>query len=241
MCEVKRLCLCLSALLLASSMASAAVEMVITRVEERGRLLVPVRGIFEATGALVEWNPYDQSVDISHGNTFITMWVNNRSASVNGYSVALDVPPRNVGGRVHIPLRFVGEALGREVQYSGGVVWLTAPGAQDIILYVESRAQRPPPPRSSGEILPQSNARQLTRGDLAGMTNWQLTLARNEIYARHGRPFDNATIRAYFSNTGWYRANSAYRDSWLSQTETRNAAFIRDYQTAVFGSPATRP
>lgn len=238
---MKRLCICAMALLMAGSISLADIEMVITRVEERGRLLVPVRGIFEATGALVTWNSYDQSVDISHGSTYISMWVNDRNAAVDGYQVYLDVPPRNVGGRVHIPLRFVGEALGREVRYTGGAVYLTAPGAQTIILYIEERAQRRPPPRATGEILPQSNARQLTRGDLAGLTNWQLTLARNEIYARHGRPFDNAHIRSYFNSTGWYRANSAYRDSWLSQTETRNAAFIRDYQIGVFGTAATRP
>ncbi|MFO8080354.1 MAG: stalk domain-containing protein [Armatimonadota bacterium] len=238
--EMKKLSLCVTLLLLTAGVSSAALEAIITRVEENGRLLVPVRGVFELTGATVDWNAYDQSVDISSGGTFISMWVNNRMASVNGSQVYLDVPPRNVRGRVHIPLRFVGETLGRAVDYTGGAVYLTAPGAQDIILYVEDAVQ----PRSrpaSGELLPQSNDRRLSTGDLAGLSNWQLTLARNEIYARHGRSFNNAHIRAYFQSTGWYSPRSNFRESWLSQTEQSNAAFIRDYQARVFGSAATRP
>jgi len=230
--------MCLLVLLLAATASSAALEAIISRVEENGRLLVPVRGVFELTGATVEWNAYDQSVDIAYGGSFITMWVNNRTAAVNGSQVYLDVPPRNVRGRVHIPLRFVGEALGRGVNYTGSAVYLTAPGVQDIILYIEDIVQPPPGRR---EILPQSNDRSLSTGDLAGLSNWQLTLARNEIYARHGRPFDNANIRAYFQSTGWYSPNAAFRESWLSRVEQQNAAFIRDYQIRVFGSAATRP
>jgi hypothetical protein len=240
---VKRLCASLLCLLLSAVAGLAVVEMTIARVEEEGRLLVPVRGIFESTGARVEWNPYDRSVDITLGNTFITMWVNSQTAAINGNQVWLDVPPRNVGGRVHIPLRFVGESLGRTVQYQGNVVTLSAPNAEDIILYVQStRPPRPPlPPQTTGELMPQSNDRNLTAGDLTGWSNWNLTLARNEIYARHGRPFNNDHIRRHFVNTGWYSPNPNFRESWLSPLESRNAAFIADYQKRVFGAPATRP
>ncbi len=89
--------------------------------------------------------------------------------------------------------------------------------------------------------MPQSNDRYLTNGDLQGYSNWQLTLARNEIYARRGRPFNNANIRSYFQSTGWYSANSAFRESWMTPTESRNAKFIADYQKAVFGTAATQP
>lgn len=102
-------------------------------------------------------------------------------------------------------------------------------------------AARPPSRPTGAELLPQSDDRRLSNGDLTGMSNWQLTLARNEIYARHGRPFSNANIRAHFNNTGWYSRNSGFGESWLSQTEKQNAEFIRSYQVRAFGSPATRP
>lgn len=101
----------------------------------------------------------------------------------------------------------------------------------------------PPPPAEPvrNELLPQSDDRPLTGSDVTGLGNWDLTLARNEIYARHGRPFSNAQIRAYFQGTGWYTADSGYSDTRLSQIEVRNAVFIREYQEAVFGRAATAP
>ncbi|GEM_PF-4610858 len=238
---MKRFWICTLMLLAAAAVCSAALEATITRVEENGRLLVPVRGVFELTGATVDWNGYDRSVEVAHGSDFITMWVNNHTAMVNGYEAYLDVPPRNISGRVHIPLRFVGEALGRTVNYTGNTVYIAAPGAEDIILHIVGGRNLPPPPSVSGELLPQSDDRLLNNSDLAGFNNWQLTLARNEIYARYGRPFDNVNIRAYFQRTGWYTPNSSFRESWLTSTEAKNAEFIRTYQVRVFGTPASRP
>lgn len=53
-------------------------------------------------------------------------------------------------------------------------------------------------------ILPQSDCTLLTEGELRQLTQRQLRLARNEIYARHGRSFSTADLRAYFSAQGWY-------------------------------------
>jgi len=238
---VKRVTLFVVCLLVAATVSHAAVEMIISRVEEGGRLLVPVRGVFELTGASVEWDAASSGVHIVGGGNDIWMWVNNQGAVVNGADAWLDVPPRNISGRVHIPLRFVGESLGRSVNYADAVVTLSAPYEEDIVLYVDSMQYGGGGGGNRGEILPQSDDRALTNGDLAGMSNWRLTLARNEIYARHGRPFSNDHIRAYFQSTGWYRVRSGFAESWLSQTESRNAAFIADYQRRVFGTPATRP
>ena len=89
-------------------------------------------------------------------------------------------------------------------------------------------------------ILSASSSRRLTADDLAGLSNWQLTLARNEIYARHGRPFDKPAIRRYFEGQGWYSAGS-FSESELSSTEKKNAVFIREYQERQFGTPASGP
>ena len=37
-----------------------------------------------------------------------------------------------------------------------------------------------------------------------GLTKEQLGLARNEIFARHGRMFDTAEIQQYFDSRSWY-------------------------------------
>ncbi len=106
-----------------------------------------------------------------------------------------------------------------------------------------SAAQRPrsstSPPASSASsgrpvaavgLLPVSAFRLLTEADLRYFSPRELTLIRNEIYARHGRTFQTAWIQAYFDSQSWYQRDPTYRDSWLSRTEARNAAFVADYQ-----------
>ncbi len=111
----------------------------INRVEEGGRMLVPLRGVFEAVGATVDWKGATQEIDIAMGATAISMQVNNAIATLNGAQVTLDVPPRNVAGRVHIPLRFAGEALGRTVDYKGDHIALTG-GVPIVMLLISGEA-----------------------------------------------------------------------------------------------------
>ena len=58
----------------------------------------------------------------------------------------------------------------------------------------------------------------------------QLALARNEIYARHGRKFKTAVYNNYFSGCGWYSVNPNYNysddNSNLNDIEVKNVNFI---------------
>ena len=54
-------------------------------------------------------------------------------------------------------------------------------------------------------ILPESNSRYLTVEDLKGLTAKELSYARNEIFARHGRKFNNAGLQEYFNSKSWYK------------------------------------
>lgn len=116
----------------------------INRVEEGGRMLVPLRGVFEAVGAAVEWTASTQSIEIELAGTSISMRVNYPTATVNGVPVALDVPPRNVAGRVHIPLRFAGEALGKTVDYQGSHVVLSGGTSPTVVLLIVGEATSVP-------------------------------------------------------------------------------------------------
>lgn len=86
-------------------------------------------------------------------------------------------------------------------------------------------------------ILPDSSTVYLTEADLAGFTAEELRLARNEIYARHGRAFKTDWIRDYFEGKDWYEPlyDADYFDSNLAETalneyEKANAAFILAYE-----------
>ena len=92
---------------------------------ENGRVLVPLRGIFEKLGAVVEWLEEEQAVVVSGDGLTVRFIIGRDSAElvkVDGAepvteTVQLDVPARIVEDRTFIPVRFVAEALGAEVTW----------------------------------------------------------------------------------------------------------------------------
>ncbi len=83
-----------------------------------GRVLIPMRGVFQRLGARVEWVDSAQQVIARRGSTVVVLQPGVRSARVNGQIIALDVPALIVGGRTLVPLRFVGQALGVRVDWN---------------------------------------------------------------------------------------------------------------------------
>lgn len=83
-------------------------------------------------------------------------------------------------------------------------------------------------------IIPKSASVLLTEDDLKGLTKSQLTLARNEIFARHGRTFKKQELQKFFESKSWYKVNPSYNYSNdylnLSSIEKANAKFILAYE-----------
>ncbi|GBF33522.1 hypothetical protein DCCM_2624 [Desulfocucumis palustris] len=82
---------------------------------ENGRTLVPLRAIFEALNQTVNWDAQSQTV--TSGN--ISLQINNPVATVNGQEISLDVPAKLIDDRTYVPLRFVAESLGKDVNWDG--------------------------------------------------------------------------------------------------------------------------
>lgn len=88
---------------------------------ESDRTLVPMRAIFEALGAHVNWDgetktivSYDPISDVS-----ITMQIDSATMFVGETPVTLDVPAKIVGDRTVVPLRAVAEGMNSDVQWQG--------------------------------------------------------------------------------------------------------------------------
>ena len=99
----------------------------------------------------------------------------------------------------------------------------------------ESRAEESEKEEAlSGDyILPQSSTQLLTESDLSGLSANDLMLARNEIYARHGRKFIDTQIQAYFNSKSWYHGTVEAADfdaSVLSSIERTNISFISAHE-----------
>lgn len=82
-----------------------------------GRTLVPVRAIFEALGASVEWDAAARTATGTCAGTTVVMQIDNQTAYVNGEAKTLDVPAQLVNGRTMVPARFISEALGYDVTW----------------------------------------------------------------------------------------------------------------------------
>jgi len=89
---------------------------------------------------------------------------------------------------------------------------------------------------SSDYIISDSNTRVISKSELTSLTPWQLKVARNEIYARHGREFVHKDLQCYFATKSWYKINSSFSESDLSTTENKNVATIQAYEQEI-GSP----
>lgn len=82
-------------------------------------------------------------------------------------------------------------------------------------------------------IIDGSDSRYVTVSDLEGMSTWELKCARNEIYARHGRKFDNSGLQNYFNSQAWYSGTvsaSSFKEDTLNKYEKSNIEFIKKYE-----------
>lgn len=82
-----------------------------------GRTLVPVRAIFEAIGATVEWNNDTRTATGIRDDVTVVIQIDNAIAYVNGEARTLDVPAQIINGRTMVPARFISEAMGCDVTW----------------------------------------------------------------------------------------------------------------------------
>lgn len=81
------------------------------------RTMVPLRKIFEAMGAVVDWDNDTQTVTATKDDKVVTAKINDRNLYINGVAKTLDVPPMIIDGRTLVPARFVAESFGANVDW----------------------------------------------------------------------------------------------------------------------------
>jgi len=87
--------------------------------ELRGSLLLPMRAVFEALQADVQWFPDARQIIATRGDVTVQLWINQGTAIVNGKELPLTVPPTLIDGSTYVPLRFPAEAFGGDVAWQG--------------------------------------------------------------------------------------------------------------------------
>ena len=72
--------------------------------------------------------------------------------------------------------------------------------------------------------------------ELDALENWQIRVARNEIFARVGRIFESQDMKEYFDNQEWYEGIipaatfDAKRDEYMNAIELENMNIITKYE-----------
>jgi hypothetical protein len=142
------------AFILASSMGFAAGAQVVVRetititvdrglvrtdvppISVNNQTLVPIRGVFTAFGAMIDWFSSEKRVHIQDPNTDMSLSIGATNATVNGNTVPLTVAARIYRGRTMVPLRFIAETLGATVNWN--------PDTQTITILTRAHAKLVP-------------------------------------------------------------------------------------------------
>lgn len=96
------------------------------------RTMVPLRAIFEALGASVEWDGETQTVTSKKDETTISLTIGNNLMYVNDKSLTLDSPACIVEGRTLVPVRAIAEALNTDVQWNDDTKTVIITSLDDI-------------------------------------------------------------------------------------------------------------
>lgn len=77
-----------------------------------GRTMLPIRAVIETMGGSIEWVSSEKKVVINYKDTKIELWLDNKTAKVNGVVKETDTAPVSINGRTMVPFRFIIENLG---------------------------------------------------------------------------------------------------------------------------------
>jgi len=89
----------------------------VTPFEYDNRVLVPIRAVSEVTGAVVNWDGTQATV--LRGTDQLVLLPEVNTALFNNFPISIDVAPMMRNSRLFLPLRFVSEWLGLEVNQVG--------------------------------------------------------------------------------------------------------------------------
>lgn len=79
--------------------------------------VVPARDVFEHLGADVVWYGPDERVTVNLGSTAVVLYINSITAYKNGKAETMPIAPKIINGKTMIPVRYVAESLGFDVQF----------------------------------------------------------------------------------------------------------------------------
>ncbi|AKG35358.1 N-acetylmuramoyl-L-alanine amidase [Paenibacillus durus] len=111
-----------------------------------GSVMIPIRVVTENLGYEVLWDQKIRKVTIRQDFKEIKLFVGSKNADADGVPLSLNAAPKQTGGTVLVPIRFVGE------QFGLGVGW----DNKEKIVYLSGNSSDPSPagPETSPAAVP---------------------------------------------------------------------------------------
>lgn len=81
------------------------------------RTLLPVRAVVEAMGGSVEWDEYSRTVTLIKDENTIKLTIDSETALLNNEEINLDTAPTIINDRTMLPIRFIAESFGFNVEW----------------------------------------------------------------------------------------------------------------------------
>lgn len=102
-----------------------------------GNTMIPIRALIEGLGGTVDWDKELNGARATMRDISITMPIGSEYATVNGKSVKMTTPAVITNGKTMIPVRFVAENLGYDVEWipEGQYVVIKNSNRMDIVGY----------------------------------------------------------------------------------------------------------
>ncbi|MCH5213106.1 MAG: NAD(P)H-dependent oxidoreductase [Oscillospiraceae bacterium] len=83
------------------------------------RTLLPVRAVVEEMGGTVDWNGDTREVTLSYNEDTIRLTIDSQAAYLNEKAETLDTAPTIINDRTMLPIRFIAEGFGFDVDWNG--------------------------------------------------------------------------------------------------------------------------
>lgn len=108
------------------------IQSTVAPILEEGRVLVPIRVIAESLGAKVTWEQKNNTVTIRKWSESVILTLGKKTATRDGKAdeskmITLDVSVKKENNRIYVPLRFLSQQYGYNVDWNGKSVFITSP------------------------------------------------------------------------------------------------------------------
>ena len=201
--------------------------------ERAGRVFVPLRGVFENMGASVVYA--NGTINAQGRGHSVQLHIGSQNAMVDGRAVSVDVAPFLIGASTYVPLRFVSQALGANVDWNNNtrtVAISTNGGGAASQSYTAAPSNNGGSPVNIGNLLPRRGATIQGNRPTIQATFEGGTVDPNSVHVYFdGR---DVTSNAYISNRGiTYRPPAlpaTTHDVRITGNDSAGASFSRQWR-----------